>query len=195
MSNETPLADADVTPTDRFKELPDGIDADVAEERIKRAFAKHGDRRKERRARELAAHMEAERREAVRLNRASALRTVVVDGITQHFGACACRWHGLRVSDPEVALREYDAHPCTIPLETEHDHPAFRELRYDADGKLVKRPASALALNQVTPDGRILNSLTEQAETAELTGAKDWAAKLTTSEDDAALRAALLELK
>jgi hypothetical protein len=193
MSDDAPvLVDADTTPLDRFKELPDGIDAEVAEDRIKRAFAKHGARRQERRARELAMHMEAERREAVRLNRASALRTVVVDGATLHFGACACRWHGLRVSDPEAALREYDAHACTIPLETEHDHPAFRELRYDADGKLVKRPASALALNQVTPDGRILNSLTEVAEIDDVTPAQSVTKHV---DDDFVVRAALLELK
>jgi hypothetical protein len=193
MSDDAPvLVDADTAPLDRFAELPEGIDADVAEERIKRAFAKHGARRQERRARELAVHMEAERREAVRLNRASALRTVVVDGATLHFGACACRWHGLRVSDPEVALREYDAHPCTISLETEHDHPAFRELRYDADGKLVKRPASALALNQVAPDGRILNSLTEVAGIDDVTPAQ---AVVKHADDDFAVRAALLELK
>lgn len=179
-------------PADRFKELelPSGVDADEAIARISRAFRKLGDKRQARRDREVSVLLEAERAEAVRLNRSNALRTVTADGATLYFGACACRWHGLRVSDPEVALREYDAHPCTIPLETEADHPAFRELRMGADGKLVKRPASALALNQVLPDGTIINTITAPigAEVA------PEAAKVTTT-DDTEARFALLELK
>lgn len=191
--NDRPqIVDADTAPADRFKELelPPGVDADEATERIKRAFAKHGKRRQERRDREVAAHQAAERAEAIRLNRGNALRTVVVEGVTLHFGACACRWHGVRVSDPEVALREYDAHPCTIPLETEADHPAFRELRFDGDGRLVKRPASMLALNQVLSDGTIINTITAPvgAEVAPVE-------KTTTLDEDQEKRAALLELK
>lgn len=184
-----PALAEDAPPSDRFKELPDGVDADVATERLKAAFAKHGARRQEKRDREVAAFQAAARSQAIRLNRASALRTVVADGVTVHYAACACRWHGLRVSDPEVALREYDAHPCTIPLDMEADHPAFRELRM-VDGRLVKRPASELALNQVLPDGQVLNSLTGAV------GAELEQAPVTATEDDAAeKRFALLELK
>lgn len=180
----------DGPPADRFAELPDGIDAATAEDRIRRAFAKHGARRQEKRDREVAALYAAERAEAIRMNRANALRSVVADGVTIHFAACACRWHGLRVSDPEVALREYDAHPCTIPLETEADHPAFRDLRM-VDGRLVKRPASTLALNQVLPDGQIVNTITAPVG-AEIEAT---ATRPTTADEDAELRAALLELK
>lgn len=182
------LAD-DAPPADRYKDLPEGVTPELAEERLKRAFAKHGARRLERRDREVAAFQASERAEAIRLNRAGALRTHVAEGVTVYFTACACKWHGLRVSDPEVALREYDEHPCTIPLDTEADHPAFRELR-TVDGRLVKRPASTLALNQVLDDGTILNSITApMGEVATDT------ARTTTLDEDAAQRFALLELK
>lgn len=185
----TPLVDADLTPADRFKELPEGVDADEAEARIKRAFSKHGRRRQERRDLEVAKFQAAERREAIRLNRGNALRTVTEDGVKHFFGACACRWHGLRVSDPEIALREYDAHACTIPLDMEADHPAFRDLRMGGDGKLVKRGPSDLALNQVQADGAIVNTLTQPV------GAEVAPVKPATLDDAAEIRAALLELK
>jgi hypothetical protein len=180
----------DAPPADRYKDLPDGVTPELAEERIKRAFAKHGARRLERRDREVAAFQASERAEAIRLNRAGALRTHVAEGVTVYFTACACKWHGLRVSDPEVALREYDAHPCTIPLDTEADHPAFRELR-TVDGVLVKRPASTLALNQVLDDGQIVNSLTAPVGGEVTTDT----ARITTDDEDVARRFALLELK
>lgn len=185
-----PVPADDAPPADRYKELPEGVTPELAEERLKRAFAKHGARRLERRDREIAAFQASERAQAIRLNRAGALRTHVAEGVTVYFTACACKWHGLRVSDPEVALREYDAHPCTIPLDTEADHPAFRELRI-VDGRIVKRPASTLALNQVLGDGQIVNSLTDKlgSEIA-LTERRP-----TTSHEDAELRFALLELK
>lgn len=46
-------------------------------------------------------------------NRAAALRTGTwPEGGTYYFTQCACKWCGLRVADPEVARREYDAHAC-----------------------------------------------------------------------------------
>lgn len=49
-------------------------------------------------------------------NRAAALQppTVGADGIAQYFTRCSCGWCGLRVADPELAQREYDAHPCAM---------------------------------------------------------------------------------
>src|ERR1700743_353497 len=49
-------------------------------------------------------------------NRAAALQPPVIgaDGIAQYFARCACGWCGLRVVDPELARREYDAHPCAM---------------------------------------------------------------------------------
>lgn len=179
-------------PADRFKELPEGVDAEAAADAIARAFRKHSSKRQARRDRELAAHMAAERSLAIAENRKHALRTIVEDGVKFHFAACACKWHGLRVSDPEVALREYDRHPCTIPLdEIEADHPAFRELRM-SDGKLVKRPASILALNQVLPDGTIINSITRPGGVEESAISSGTTAQ---TEDDFAARVAKLETK
>lgn len=51
-------------------------------------------------------------------NRANALKSVEVETSAQfpigvaYWTQCACRWCGIRVGDPEVARREYDAHPC-----------------------------------------------------------------------------------
>jgi len=70
--------------------------------------------------------MEALKADVRQRNRAAALRWIDADGLT-HKGAeptarhgqivaywtqCACGWCGLRVADPEVARREYDAHAC-----------------------------------------------------------------------------------
>ena len=52
----------------------------------------------------------AVRAEAAQLNREAALRS---DGAT-YWTHCACGWCGLRVADPEVARREYDAHACAV---------------------------------------------------------------------------------
>jgi hypothetical protein len=45
------------------------------------------------------------------MNRTAALRTAEN---CLYFTRCACRWTGLRVADPEVARREYDAHVCPL---------------------------------------------------------------------------------
>lgn len=49
-------------------------------------------------------------------NRVAALQPVVygANGEPLYFTQCACKWHGLRVPDPEVARREYDAHACSL---------------------------------------------------------------------------------
>lgn len=57
--------------------------------------------------------MEALNREVKQRNRGAALREGIwPDGAVYYFTQCACKWHGLRVADPEVARREYDAHAC-----------------------------------------------------------------------------------
>lgn len=59
------------------------------------------------------ADVEALKRELRAKNREAALRQGTwPDGATYYFTQCACKWHGLRVADPEVARREYDAHEC-----------------------------------------------------------------------------------
>lgn len=46
-------------------------------------------------------------------NRNSSLRRVELpNGLERWFTVCACGFCGLRVDDPEVARREYDAHAC-----------------------------------------------------------------------------------
>jgi len=79
----------------------------------------------EARMRSYGVDMEALNREVRQRNRAAALRGVTADGSTfkvlgpesaqfaaQFFTQCACGWCGIRVADPEVARREYDAHAC-----------------------------------------------------------------------------------
>lgn len=59
------------------------------------------------------ADVEALKREVKSDNREAALRTGTwPDGAVYYFTTCACKWHGLRHTDPEVARREYDAHAC-----------------------------------------------------------------------------------
>ena len=52
------------------------------------------------------------RREVSQRNRQAALRNVDTPRGLQYFTQCACGFCGLRVEDPEVARREYDAHDC-----------------------------------------------------------------------------------
>ncbi len=59
------------------------------------------------------ANVEELRRDIRMRNRAAALRQVELPaGAIAYWTACACGWCGLRVDDPEVARREYDAHTC-----------------------------------------------------------------------------------
>lgn len=56
---------------------------------------------------------EALDREVRQRNREAALKQGTwPDGAVFYFTQCACKWHGLRHNDPEVARREYDAHTC-----------------------------------------------------------------------------------
>lgn len=52
------------------------------------------------------------RREVRQRNRQAALRSIETSHGLQYFTQCACGFCGLRVEDPEVARREYDAHDC-----------------------------------------------------------------------------------
>jgi hypothetical protein len=67
----------------------------------------------EARMRSYGVDMEALNREVRQRNRAAALKQGMwPDGAVFYFTQCACGWCGLRVNDPEVARREYDAHSC-----------------------------------------------------------------------------------
>lgn len=93
---EAVITDVDCTPRPRYLESREAFETRMAREHATGSYA------------QAAA-------QAGRLNRNAALRAVAMaDGATQYHTQCACKWHGLRVSDPEVARREYDAHACTI---------------------------------------------------------------------------------
>lgn len=58
-----------------------------------------------------ARSLEYERQHVALTNRNAALR-MSSDGLS--YTRCACGWTGLRVTDPEVARREYDVHQCRM---------------------------------------------------------------------------------
>lgn len=86
------ITDVDCTPRPRYSESRERFEARIAEM-------------------EKAAGLQ--RREVNQRNRAAALRQIELPaGAIAYWTACACGWCGLRVDDPEVARREYDAHAC-----------------------------------------------------------------------------------
>jgi hypothetical protein len=140
----------------------------------------------------------AELRTAAGLNRAAALRgPVSIDGVDHWWAVCVCRWCSVRLKDPELALREYDAHPCSIPVEDDAPMRAQRALndfrlveRADGSYGIAKRPASilipALAQERTAADEQALAGVQEGRDTTPAT---------KQTEDDAVERFALLELK
>lgn len=173
----------------RYVEIDD-VDQETAEANIRRAFARRSPEHKAKVEARMRQDLAMEERQLRAENRAHALRTIHGDGKAVYYAACACKWHGLRGADPELALREYDAHPCSISFRD--DSVVDRELKLDADGRLVRRPASQLALNTVLPDGTIINGLDGHRPDEVGVGA---GAKPTTADEDQAKRFALLELK
>lgn len=86
------ITDVDMTPRPRYRESQAAFEARMAQMGVD--------------LRDL--HHEVKLR-----NRAAALRSVeTAGGALAYFTQCACGWCGLRVEDPEVARREYDAHVC-----------------------------------------------------------------------------------
>lgn len=86
------ITDVDCTPRPRYGE---------SQERFLARMASYG------------ADMAELRREVRLRNRKEALRQITLpDDTVAYWTACACGWCGLRVDDPEVARREYDAHAC-----------------------------------------------------------------------------------
>lgn len=122
------IEDVDCTPRPRWRETQVAFEA-----RMRRLGAEH------------AGLVRAVNRD----NRNAALRGVTADGTVirvdgpvgaqyaaQFFTQCACSWHGLTHADPELARREYDAHPCTA-----NDGDAIhREYR----GPIDRRPQSTM---------------------------------------------------
>lgn len=151
------------------------------EDALKRGIAgalRRGAKRHARFGAALAAEAEADRRTTYLDNRNGALRgPVLIDGVEHWWCVCVCRWTGLRVRDPEVAKREYDAHPCSIHADqavdralaeldgvtlTKHPKstlvPALAERRTDADNAALAREAAVAAIGK----------LEEQADAAEV---------------------------
>lgn len=86
------ITDVDMTPRPRYRESQAAFEARMAS---------------------YGADVQALRNETRLRNRAAALRSVeTATGALAYFTQCACGWCGLRVEDPEVARREYDAHVC-----------------------------------------------------------------------------------
>ncbi|HZJ66408.1 MAG TPA: hypothetical protein VFD36_23035, partial [Kofleriaceae bacterium] len=86
------ITDVDCTPRPRYGE---------SQEKFLARMASYG------------ANVEELKREIRMRNRAAALRQVELPtGAIAYWTVCACEWCGLRVDDPEVARREYDAHVC-----------------------------------------------------------------------------------
>lgn len=103
------ITDVDMTPRPRYRESQAAFEARMAS---------------------YGADVQALRNETRLRNRSSALRVVLRSGsverwesvepavqagrvtVAAYFTQCACGWCGLRVEDPEVARREYDAHVC-----------------------------------------------------------------------------------
>lgn len=129
------MADADRLPPERFTGVKGYTD-----ELLGQGLAGASARGLQRSARAGAAidRIMADRRRAVTAdNREAALKSMVdANGVTQYFTTCACRWHGLQVTDPELARREYDAHPCSAPS----GDAIHREYRGPKD----KRPKSTM---------------------------------------------------
>ncbi len=102
--------------------------------------------------------VEALKRDVRMRNRAAALRSTEVETHTggtrrTYWTQCACGWCGLRVDDPEVARREYDAHACAA--ETVGDDAVSRAQAHAGKATIpAKRTAAVLkpALEQPVAD-------------------------------------------
>lgn len=98
-------------------------------------------------------------------------------GITAYFTQCACGWCGLRVADPEVARREYDAHACAA-ANIGNDAVSRAQAHAGKATMPPKRKASVLQPAAIAPEAPA-EAQVKRAEPA----------------DDFEQRAALLELK
>jgi hypothetical protein len=140
-----------------------------------------------------------ELRRGLALNRAAALRgPVVLDGVDHWWAVCVCRWSGVRHKDPELALREYDAHPCSIPLENDAPMRAQAAL---SDHTFVEREDGSFGMRK-RPKSTMIPALAEQRTPADELALRgehedrnETRSTTTRTEDEAAQRFALLELK
>ena len=193
-------ADDDRSPDSFTRDLPDATSETVA-----RGLAAVSARRKARQeARDEywsgETEFRGEHRTALALNRAAALRGPVgVSGVDHWWAVCVCRWRSLQFPDPELALREYDRHPCSIPLEDDAPMRAQRDLnnfklveRADGSIGMAKRPTStiipAIASQRSKVDEQALRGTPEELQPTATT-------QTVEDEDAVAQRMSLLELK
>jgi hypothetical protein len=86
------ITDVDMTPRPRYRESQQAFEARMARMHVQ---------------------LETVGREVKQRNRNAALRHVeLANGYERWWTVCSCGFCGLRVEDPEVARREYDAHVC-----------------------------------------------------------------------------------
>lgn len=86
------ITDVDMTPRPRYRETQQAFEARMAA---------------------MGHQLETLGREVMKRNRDAALRHVeLANGYERWWTVCSCGFCGLRVEDPEVARREYDAHVC-----------------------------------------------------------------------------------
>lgn len=117
-----------------------------------------------------------------RRNRAVALQPPVTgpNGELLYFTRCACKWHGLRVADPEVARREYDAHACSL---------------VDADGQWQPGQTLHRKTEAPLPASWAAETKAMLAPKVEILPVDDTPVVVTTEVDGTEQRMKLLELK
>jgi hypothetical protein len=181
------IDDVDCTPRPRYRESREAFDL---------------------RMRAMEAQAGALRREVDVLNRSLSVRPVnAADGSIKHVASCACRWHGLEQADPEVARREYDAHPCSIadgdsihrtyrgPVDKRPDSTLVPATAEERAAKGVTLPGDAIPSRRVFVEGLLRAGHIDQRQAEALLEQPQLDAPLpTTLDEDAEKRAALLEM-
>jgi hypothetical protein len=86
------ITDVDMTPRPRYRETQQAFEARLTA---------------------MGADLAAVRADVRQRNRNAALRSIEkATGDLAYWTVCSCSWCGIRVEDPELARREYDAHVC-----------------------------------------------------------------------------------
>lgn len=134
------------------------------------------------------ADVEVLKREVRQRNRAAALRVVLRSGsverwesveaavqagrvgIDAYFTQCACGWCGLRVADPEVARREYDAHTCAA--ESIGDDAVSRAQAHA--GKATMPPRRTAAVLKPAPEPETIEVPVTRRARVTLVGRLEW---------------------
>ncbi len=168
------ISSVDMTPRPRYRESP-------------AAFAA--------RMRAMGADLAELTREVKLRNRKAALRMTAGGDLV--WTQCACGWCGLRVTDPEVARREYDAHDCAAAGVGQSA--VDRAIAETDKVTLAKRTKHVLqpALTKAAADMTEAERLDLERSLAAMAGPREYRQVKRDVEvvDDAGQRFALLELK